>query len=113
MGIMAPNLLSALIAIYLVCSAVLDGATLEAHSWVPWLAGVALVVTGYWANRVDYLKWAGITVILAGAAILLLMVTGIAGRSSETAFWVTFWSGNAAGVVSLWSALYRGPGQAS
>jgi hypothetical protein len=108
---MVPNLLSTLVAICLVCSAVLDGGTLETHSWVPLVAGTSLVILGFWANRVDYLKWAGATVILAGAATLVLFVTGIAAKSGETAFWVTFWSGNAAGVVSLWSALYRGPGQ--
>jgi hypothetical protein len=108
---MVPNLLSALIAISLVCSAVLDGGMLETHAWVPLSAGALLVILGYWANRIDYLKWAGATVIVAGAAVLLFFVTGIATKSGDTAFWVTFWSGNAVGVVSLWSALYRGPAQ--
>jgi len=108
---MVPNLLSALIAICLVCSAVLDGGILQTHSWVPLSAGALLAILGFWANRVDCLKWAGATVILAGAAIVVLFVTGIAAKSGDTAFWVTFWSGNAVGVVSLWSALYRGPGE--
>jgi len=105
---MAPNLLSTILALCLVCSAVLDGAILEAHSWLPALGGAALVALGFWANRVDYLKWAGITVILAGTAILLFVLSGVAAKSSEMAFWAIFWSANAAGVVSLWSALYRG-----
>jgi|SRR6516225_8123475 hypothetical protein len=108
---MVPNLLSALIAICLVCSTVLDGGMLETHAWVPLSAGALLVILGYWANRIDYLKWAGATVIVAGAAVLLFFITGIAAKSGDTAFWVTFWSGNAVGVVSLWSALYRGPAQ--
>jgi len=88
---------------------VLDAGVLQAHAWIPALGGGALVMLGFWANRIDYLKWAGVTTILAGAAILLLIVSGLAAESSETAFWTIFWSANAAGVVSLWSALYRGP----
>jgi len=106
---MVPDLLNTLVALCLVCSAVLDAGTIEAHLWIPALGGAAFVVLGFWANRVDYLKWAGVTAILAGAAILLLIVSGLAATSSETAFWIIFWSANAAGVVSLWSALYRGP----
>ena len=106
---MVPNLVNTLIALCLVCSAVLDAGVLKAHAWIPALGGGALVVLGFWANRIDYLKWAGVTAILAGAAILLLIVSGLAAESSETAFWIIFWSANAAGVVSLWSVLYRGP----
>ena len=106
---MVPNLLSTLIALCLVCSAVLDVGILAAHSWIPALGGVAFVVLGFWANRIDHLKWAGVTAILAGALIVLVIVSGLAAKSSDTAFWTIFWSANAAGVVSLWSALYRGP----
>ncbi|HLK87960.1 MAG TPA: hypothetical protein VKT27_15760 [Candidatus Binataceae bacterium] len=105
---MVPNLLSTILALCLVCSAVLDGAAFEAHPWLPALAGAALIALGFWAHRIDHLKWAGIVVVVAGAANLLLALSGIAVRSSETAFWVIFWSANVAGVVSLWSALYRG-----
>ena len=106
---MVPNLVNTLIALCLVCSAVLDAGVLQAHAWIPALGGGALVVLGFWANRIDYLKWAGVTAILTGAAILLLIVSGLAAESSEATFWTIFWSANAAGVVSLWSALYRGP----
>jgi len=109
---MIPNVLSTMIALWLVCSVVLGHGMLETHSWITALGGAGFVALGFWANRIDYLKWAGITVILAGAAILLLVLSGLAPRSSETAFWVIFWSANAAGMVSLWSALYRGPGHA-
>jgi len=105
---MVPNLLSTILALCLVRFAVLDGAAFEAHPSLPAIAGAVFVALGFWANRVDYLKWAGIVVVLAGAAILLVVLSGIAARSSETAFWVIFWSGNVAGVVSLWSVLYRG-----
>lgn len=106
---MVPNLVNTLIALCLVCSAVLDAGVLQAHAWIPTLGGAALVVLGFWANRLDYLKWAGVTAILAGAVMVLVIVSGLAAKSSETAFWTIFWSANAAGVVSLWSALYRGP----
>jgi hypothetical protein len=106
---MVPNLVNTLIALCLVCSAVLDAGVLQAHAWIPALSGGALVVLGFWANRIDYLKWVGVTALLGGAVIVLLIVSGLAAKSSETAFWIIFWSANAAGVVSLWSALYRGP----
>ena len=51
----------------------------------------------------------GAIVILVGIAIVVLVGSGLAAASSETTFWVVFWGGNAAGVPSLWSALYRGP----
>jgi hypothetical protein len=108
---MVPNLLSTLLALGLVCSEVLGHGMLEAHAWLTALGGVAFVALGFWANRIDYLKWAGVTVILAGAAIVALILSGLAAQSSETEFWIIFWSANAAGVVSLWSALYRGPAQ--
>jgi hypothetical protein len=110
---MVPNLLSTILALTLVCSAVLDGPAFEVHPWVPAIAGAVSVALGFWANRVDYLKWAGIAVVLAGAAILVLVLSGLAARSSETEFWVIFWSANVAGVVSLWSALYRGESTSS
>jgi len=68
-----------------------------------------LAALGIWAYRVDYLKWPGVTTIVAGGAIVILMLSRLSANSSETAFWVVFWSANAAGLVSLWSALYRAP----
>ena len=106
---MLPDLLSTLIALVLVCTAVLDGQMLEAHGWLLALSGVALAALGTWAYRVDYLKWPGVTVVVAGGAIVILVLSQLSANSSETAFWVVFWNANAAGLVSLWSALYRGP----
>lgn len=106
---MLPDLLSTLIGVCLVCFAVLDLGALEAHGGILALSGAMLAALGFWANRIDYLKWPGATIIVAGVALLLLVVSGLATASSETAFWVVLWSGNAAGVVALWSALYRGP----
>ncbi len=109
---MIPDLLAALIAISLVCIAALDRSLFEAHGAILAASGAVLVLLGVWELRSDYLKWPGATVITAGIVIVLLVLSGLAARSSEWLFWVGFWSGNAAGVVSLWSALYRGPGEA-
>ena len=106
---MLPDLLSTFVALVLVCTAVLDAPMLESHGWVLALSGVALAALGIWAYRVDYLKWPGATVIVAGGAIVILVLSRLSANSSETAFWVVFWSANAAGLVSLWSALYRAP----
>ncbi len=110
---MLPDLLSTLLALALVCSAVLDQAMLETHGAILAVCGIAMAALGIWANRVDYLKLAGMTVIVAGAAILLLFVSRLSAVSPETFFWVVFWSGNLAGLVLLWSALYRGPREAT
>ena len=106
---MVPDLLSTLIAIVLVCVAVLDRPLLDSQHVLLVIAGIALGVLGAIANRVDYLKWPGVTVAAAGLAIVVLIVSGISSASSETSFWVVFWSGNIAGLMSLWSTFYRGP----
>ena len=105
---MTPDLLSALIGLTLVCLAVLEAPLLQTHAPILALAGLILAALGAWANQVDYLKWPGVTIIVAGVALVIASVSGFAVTSSETNFWVVFWSGNAAGVVALWSALYRG-----
>jgi len=106
---MVPDLLSTLIAIVLVCVAVLDKPLLESQHLFLIIAGIALAVLGAIANRIDYLKWPGVTVAAAGLAIVVLIGSGLSSASSETAFWVVFWSGNIAGLMSLWSVFYRGP----
>lgn len=106
---MIPDLISTLIAIVLVCTAILDKPLLESQHGLLIIAGIALAVLGAIANRADYLKWPGVTVAASGLAIIMLIASGIASASSETAFWVVFWSGNIAGLMSLWSAFYRGP----
>jgi hypothetical protein len=106
---MIPDLISALIAIVVVCVTVLDQPLLDPRHGLLLVAGLALFVLGVIANRVDYLKWPGIAIAAAGLAILTLIVMGLSSPSSETAFWVVFWSGNIAGLMALWSALYRGP----
>jgi len=106
---MLPDLLSTLIALVLVCTAVLDGGALESHGLILALSGAALAALGIGAYRVDYLKWPGVTVVAAGGAIVILVLSRLSTNSPETAFWVVFWSANAAGLVSLWSALYRAP----
>ena len=110
---MLPDLLSTLIALVLVCTVVLDGQMLESQAWLLALSGVVLAALGIWAWRVDYLKWPGVTVIVAGSLIVILVLSQLSANSSETAFWVVFWSANAAGLVSLWSALYRAPQEAN
>ena len=94
---MLPDLLSTLLALALVCSAVLDGSILETHGAILALCGIVMAALGLWANRVDYLKWPGVTVIIAGAAILILFAARLSAASPETSFWMVFWAGNAAG----------------
>jgi len=106
---MLPDLLSTIIGLCLVCIAVLDPGLLYGHGAILGVAGAVLIALGVWARRVDFLKWPGVTVIVAGTALLAVVMSGLAAQSQPVTFWIAFWSGNAAGVVSLWSALYRGP----
>jgi ABC-type branched-subunit amino acid transport system permease subunit len=106
---MFPDLLNTLIALCLISFAVLDLDALTGHAGMVAIGAAAFIALGLWATRVDHLKWPGITALVAGIAILALVVSGLARTSSEWTFWVVFWSANAAGVVSLWSAMYRGP----
>jgi len=106
---MLPDLVSSLIGLVLVCVAVLDKPLLDTQHALIALAGIALVVLGAIAKRVDYLKWPGIAVAAAGVAITVLITSGLAVTSPETAYWVVFWSGTVAGLTSLWSAFYRRP----
>ncbi len=106
---MIHNALSTLIALLLACSAVLDIELLDTHRGGVALCGAALVALGVWATRRDYLQWPGVAVLIAGLAIVLLILSGLAARSSEWLFWGVFWSATGGGVLSLWSLLYRGP----
>jgi hypothetical protein len=92
-----------------VCTAVLDKPVLDSQHGLLVISGIALAGLGAVANRADYLKWPGVTIAAAGIAILVLIASGLSSASSETAFWLVFWSGNIAGLMSLWSAFYRGP----
>jgi hypothetical protein len=105
---MTPDLLSTAVGLTLVCVSVFDASYLQGHAPILALAGLILGGLGAWAYQADYLKWPGVIIIIAGAALVVVSVFGLAVASSETVFWVVFWSGNSAGVVALWSALYRG-----
>lgn len=104
---MIPDLIATVIAIALVCTAVVDRPLLDSQHWLLVVAGFVLAALGVIANRSDYLKWPGAATAASGVAIVILIVSGLSSASSETMFWIVFWSGNIAGVVSLWSALYR------
>lgn len=53
---MLPDILSALIALVLVCTAALDPQMLVIHGLILAVSGAALAALGTWAHRVDYLK---------------------------------------------------------
>jgi len=71
------------------------------------VSAVALVVLGLWACSADYLKWPGVTCVVLGAGLIGLLVSGARTFSMTLTFWVTFWTGTIAGVLSLWSVFYR------
>jgi hypothetical protein len=110
---MISSLLAALLGLGLVWVAVLDPALVESHGWIVGLSAVALLLLGLTALRVDYLKWPAVTDMLVGAILLILFFATAVVSFSLLTFWVLFWSGCVAGIVSLWSVFYRhGPGTA-
>ena len=104
---MVASLLNTLLGLWLVYAAVLDLALLEGSAWPLALAALALVALGLWAYSSDYLKWPGITNAVVGVVLLVLLLSGARVLSHALTFWAAFWSGNIAGVLSLWSVLYR------
>ncbi len=105
---MAASLLNTLLGLWLVYAAVLDPAVLHNRASLLAASAAALLVLGFWAYRVDYLKWPGITDVVVGLLLLLVLLLSRAfGTSDVLVFWVVFWSGCIAGVVSLWSVFYR------
>ena len=89
---MVPDLLSTIIALSLVCIAVLEPSLFDGNVALLGIAGALLVALGVWANRVDYLKWPGATVAVAGLALLAAVILGRASHSPQTTFWVIFWA---------------------
>ena len=104
---MVPSLIEGLIGLWLVWVAVLDAPLLDSHPGVIALSAILLVLLGLVAYRIDYLKWPAVTDAVVGAVLLgLYFGKGIAS-SSELTFWMLFWSGCIAGIVSFWSVFYR------
>jgi hypothetical protein len=77
---MIPDLISTMIAIVLVCVAVLDKPLLDSQHGLLVMAGIALAVLGAIANRLDYLKWPGVAVASGGLAIVVLIVSGLSSH---------------------------------
>jgi hypothetical protein len=111
----AASLLNTLLGLWLVYAAVLDPAALHNRAWPLAASAAALLVLGFWAYRADYLKWPGISDVVVGLLLLVLLLSRAFGTSDVLVFWVVFWSGCIAGVVSLWSVFYRSgpPSEAS
>ncbi len=104
---MVPNLLEGLLGLWLVWVAVLDPALVDSHGWVIALSAIVLVLLGLAAFRIDYLKWPAVTDVVLGLVLLVLYFGTSIVSSGTLTFWMLFWSGCIAGIVSLWSVFYR------
>ena len=104
---MIPSLLEALLGLWLVWVAVLDPGLTDAHPGLIALSAILMIVLGVAAFRLDYLKWPAVTDVVVGAVLLVLFFETRIAASSALTFWMLFWSGCIAGIVSLWSAFYR------
>jgi uncharacterized membrane protein HdeD (DUF308 family) len=104
---MLPSVLEGLLGLWLVWLAVLDPALVNSRGWIVALSGVSVLLLGLLAFRADYLKWPAITDIVVGLVLLILyFVTRVAPADMLT-FWMLFWCGCVAGIVSVWSVFYR------
>jgi hypothetical protein len=105
---MIPNLVNCAIGLWLVSEAVLLPETVSAARWPVLLAGIAVAILGLSARRSDFLKWPGDTNIALGIALILMILLRPWIASEVASFWLVFFAGCVVGIVSLWSALYRG-----
>jgi len=104
---MIPNLVNALVGIWLVYLAVLNPARIGEGGKAIYIAGLVILVLGYWARGSDYVKWYSGTNIALGALLLLTAgLQSILGSEAIT-FWMVFWGGMTVAIISLWAALYR------
>ena len=104
---MVPSLLEGLLGLWLVWVAVLDPLLVDSHPWVIALSATLLVLLGLTAYRIDYLKWPAVTDVVLGIVLLILYFGTSIVSSGTFTFWMLFWSGCIAGIVSLWSVFYR------
>jgi hypothetical protein len=104
---MIASALNTLLGLWLVYAAVLEPGLLEKSPWTLGVSALALTALGMWAYSSDYLKWPGVTVVVLGLGLLVLVLSGARTLADQLTFWVTFWSGIVAGVLSLWSVFYR------
>jgi hypothetical protein len=108
---MVASLVNTLLGLWLVSGAVLDPSMVQTRTALMAISAAVIAILGVWATLADYLKWPGIIAIVFGIGLFVFFATGSAAASPDITFWIAFWSGNTIGVVSLWSALYRGPSE--
>lgn len=104
---MVPNLINAIIGIWLVYLAVLNPALIHEGRKTVYIAGIAVLVLGVWARGSDYVKWYSSTNIVLGVILLLTAGLQLVLWSEAITFWMVFWAGLTVAIISLWAALYR------
>lgn len=104
---MLPSVLEGLLGLWLVWLAVLDPALVNSHGWIVALSALSLLLLGLPAFRADYLKWPAVTDIVVGVILLVLYFVTRVTPADMLTFWMLFWGGCVAGIVSLWSVFYR------
>lgn len=104
---MVPNLINAIIGIWLVYLAVLNPALIGEGRKVVYIAGIGVLVLGVWARGSDYVKWYSSTNIVLGVILLLTAGLQFILWSEAITFWMVFWIGMTVAIISLWAVLYR------
>jgi len=108
---MIPNILNALLGIWLTYAAVFL-VNRNGGIDVPLLiSGAAIVVLSLWARRSDVLRWVAPVDIVMGLVLMVFAGLHLADWITKLAmFWGVFWVGVVVGVLALWAALYRPAG---
>jgi len=108
---MIPNLINTIIGIWLVYLAVLNPARLGDGGKIVCAAGIAVLILGFLARASDHAKWFSSTNISLGVILLLTAASQLVLPSEAITFWMVFWVGLGAAMVSLWAVLYRPQGE--
>ena len=104
---MIPNVLNAMLGIWLVYVAILDPAWADRTALLG-LAAVVVAACAAWARASDFAHWQSNTNIVLALVLLALAALQAAGVVVPVLrFWGLLWIGILVAILALWAALYR------
>lgn len=110
---MIPNLLNALLGIWLVYAIVLNPDLINAP-WRVVVIAIVIFAMALWARRSDYSPWQNSTNVVSALLLLLIGLLKFSPYISPLVnFWTVFWVGILVAILALWAAIYHPSGDRS
>jgi hypothetical protein len=103
---MIPNILNAVVGLFLVYAAIVAPQLITGGGASLLVAAAVIFVLAFWARRSDHRPWQN-NINMALAAILAAATAVQMMGAAPDRFWSAIWIGIAVAVLSLWAALYR------